>query len=175
MPGDFEIRLGMQSDWSALEQLYPKAFPEEDLLPLVRDLIKEGETGISLVAGKAPDIIGHAMFTRCGVSGCNVEAALLGPVAVTPAWQRQGLGSALIRFGLERLKYENVALVCVLGDPAYYTRLGFLPEPRVQPPFQLPEEWVEAWQSQCLREVANPIAGTLIVPPPWTRPELWGP
>jgi putative acetyltransferase len=135
MSDEFEIRESSRSDAPTIERLYPQAFPDEDLLPLVRDLTQERAIGISLVAADHSTIVGHAIFTKCSVFGCSASAALLGPVAVAPAWQRRGVGSALIRFGLQWLKTENVALVCVLGDPAYYGRLGFAPEPQVEPPF----------------------------------------
>lgn len=172
---DFEIREGSQADSEAIDSLYPQAFPDEDLLPLVRELAQNRVTTISLAAVIDGQIVGHAIFTRCGLDGSDASAALLGPVAVAPAWQRQGIGSALIRFGIQRLKDENVALVYVLGDPAYYGRLGFVPESLVEPPFQLPREWAEAWQSLCLDSVVTPIAGKLIVPPPWMQPALWAP
>jgi putative acetyltransferase len=49
----------------------------------------------------------------------------LAPVAVLPEFQRQGIGSQLIRDGLERCKQAGYDAVVVLGDPAYYFRFGF--------------------------------------------------
>jgi len=172
---DFEIREGSQADAAAIDSLYPQAFPDEDLLPLVRKLVPNRATTLSLVAVIDGHIVGHAIFTRCGLDESDASAALLGPVAVAPAWQRRGIGCALIRFGIQRLKVENVTLVYVLGDPAYYGRLGFVPESLVEPPFQLPREWARAWQSQCLDSVVTPVAGKLIVPPPWMQAALWAP
>lgn len=103
------------------------------------------------------------------------SAALLGPAAVAPAWQGRSVGRDLVRFGLQRLKTENVAVVCALANPAYYGRLGFAPEVHVEPPFQLPREWADAWQSKCLDEAAAPCVGKLAVPPPWMRRDLWAP
>ncbi len=51
----------------------------------------------------------------------------LGPISVTPALQRCGVGSALVRSGLRRLAERGVAGCVVLGDPSYYVRLGFGP------------------------------------------------
>ncbi len=50
----------------------------------------------------------------------------MGPVAVTPERQKQGIGSALIREGLERLRQAGYELLVVEGSPAYYPRFGFL-------------------------------------------------
>jgi putative acetyltransferase len=68
-----------------------------------------------------------------------------------------------------------VTRVCVLGDPAYYRRLGFAQERDVDPPYTLPVEWRCAWQSISLRGGSSPCPGTLSVPRPWLQPALWAP
>jgi putative acetyltransferase len=52
------------------------------------------------------------------------------PLAVLPAFQRLGIGSALVSAGLERCRVERHSRVLVLGDPAYYSRFGFVPAAR---------------------------------------------
>jgi len=168
-----EIRESVQADAAAIESLYPKAFPDEDLFPLVRDLLQDAAITISLVGAMNLQIVGHAIFTRCGVVGSSVKAALLGPLAVAPAWQRQGIGSAIVRAGLQRLADEDVDLICVLGDPAYYGRLGFERETLVEPPYPLPAEWSGAWQSQYLHDTRVLCTRKLTVPPQWLQPSLW--
>ena len=175
MPQELEIRESRRDDSAAIELLYPKAFPDEDLLPLVRDLLNDVVVAISLVGTIETRIVGHAIFTKCGVVGKSVNAALLGPLAVAPMWQRQGIGSAIVRAGLQRLEDADVNRVYVLGDPGYYGRLGFLPESLVEPPFSLPAEYDGAWQSQNLGETTTPCAGKLSVPPQWLQPTLWAP
>jgi putative acetyltransferase len=175
MPGKLEIRESRRDDSAVIESLYPEAFPDENLLPLVRDLLDDVVVAISLVGTIDTLIVGHAIFTKCGVLGNGVNAALLGPLAVAPAWQRQGIGSTIVRAGLRRLEDEGVNRVFVLGDPAYYGRLGFLPESLVEPPFPLPAEWDGAWQSQNLDETTPSSAGKLSVPPQWLQPALWAP
>lgn len=172
---ELEIRESIPGDLSAITSLYPEAFPDEDLLPLVRDLLEDASAVTSLIGVINSQIVGHAIFTRCGVAGGSINAALLGPLAVAPAWQRQGIGSAIVRAGLRRLKSMDVSLVCVLGDPAYYKRLGFLPESMVEPPFRLPPEWDGAWQSQSLGDKTAPCSGKLTVPRQWLQPALWAP
>ena len=119
MSDKLEIRESVQDDAAAIDSLYPEAFPDEDLLPLVRDLLQDAAITISLIGAMNLQIAGHAIFTRCGVVGSSVKAALLGPLAVAPAWQRRGIGSAIVRAGLQRLTDEDVDLICVLGDPRY--------------------------------------------------------
>lgn len=172
---DLEIRESVEADQPAIESLYPKAFPAEDLVPLVRDLLDEPAVAVSLVATIDQEIAGHVILTRCGVSATDLKAALLGPLAVTPHFQRQGVGSALMRDGLQRMQDQDVDLVCLLGDPNYYQRFGFQPEKSVEPPHPLPAEWVGAWQSIWLCERNASLAGTLSVPRQWHDPALWAP
>ncbi|WP_041375702.1 GNAT family N-acetyltransferase [Polymorphum gilvum] len=179
----FDIRPSRPADRAAIETLYPQAFPDEDLLPVVRDLLDHGEGVLSLVAAAAsaepaPDLVGHVAFTPCSLAGTAERLSMLAPLAVAPAWQRQGLGRALVREGVRRLAEAGVTRVFVLGDPAYYGRFGFEPERGVQPPYPLPEEWHDAWQSLGLGDTGrpgSPLRGTLAVPEPWRQPALWAP
>jgi len=170
-----EIRDSVPADLVAIESLYPEAFPDEDLLPLVRDLLPNTTVTTSIVGEIDSRIVGHVIFTKCGVTGKRTSAALLGPLAVTPAWQGQGIGSALVRAGLRKLKDRDVCFVCVLGDPAFYGRLGFLPESSIRPPFRLPAEYDGAWQSQIVGDKSASCSGKLSVPRQWLEPALWAP
>ena len=170
-----EIRDGVPGDLGAIESLYPEAFPDEDLLPLVRNLLPDTKVTTSIVGEIDSRIVGHVIFTKCGVIGKRTSAALLGPLAVLPACQRRGVGSALVRAGLRKLKDGDVCFVCVLGDPAFYGRLGFLPESMVGPPFHLPAEYDGAWQSLKLGDMAAAHSGKLSVPKQWLQPSLWSP
>lgn len=175
MTNELQIRESAPADAARLESLYPLAFPEEDLLPLVRELSRNPAIAWCFTGAIRTEIVAHVIFTRCSVAGVVEKAALLGPLAVAPPWQRRGIGTAMVREGLRRLDAAGVILVCVLGDPAYYGRLGFLPETLVEPPFALPPEWEGAWQSRYLGEAASRCAGKLRVPEPWLEPTLWAP
>ena len=109
-------------------------------------------------------VVGHVIFTRCGIGEGSNDAALLAPLAVAPDRQRQGIGSAIVQAGLQRLPTIGVDQVYVLGDPAYYGRLGFRPEVGVTPPYPLPAEWQEAWQSINLAPSRPDRQGKLSVP-----------
>lgn len=170
-----EIREGAPGDRAAIEALYPAAFPDEDLLPLVRALLDRAPGVLSLVAVVGQSVAGHGLFTPCGVAGSGERIALLGPLAVAPARQGQGVGSAIVRAGIARLERAGLGHVCVLGDPAYYARFGFAPETRLAPPYPLPEDWRGAWQSLPLGQAGPPRRGRLRVPEPWRRPALWAP
>lgn len=155
-----------------LGPLYAAAFPDEDLRPLLNALLAE-ETGVvSLVAGDARAPVGHVAFTLC-MEGGGRTVALLGPLAVSPPHQRRGIGRALVEAGCARMAELGAARVCVLGDPAYYARLGFQPEREIAAPYALPDAWREAWQSRALPGNCAGLAGRLVVPSPWRDPALW--
>ncbi len=175
MPVEIDIRESSADDQGALEDLYPKAFPDEDLVPLVRDLLSEKGGVLSLVAVNKGAVVGHIAFTVCGIAGEHMRIGLLAPLAVAPRFQKQGIGSALTREGLERMKGEGVTRIQVLGDLAYYRRFGFEPDDSVKPPYDLPTDWQTAWQSINLDDATQAFEGRLSVPKPWRQPALWGP
>ena len=170
---NIEIRKAAPSDFSALESLYPLAFPDEDLLPIVRALHSMPGGALSLVGVDHSIVLGHVFFSRCRVG--DAKATLLGPIAVSPERQREGVGTALVTAGLNRMREEGARIACVLGDPAYYRRFGFRPDPHIEPPYRLPEEWSEAWQSQYLSVAEVNCTGKLEVPAPWMHEALWLP
>lgn len=175
MTADIKIRDSLLGDVPSLESLYPTVFPDEDLLPVVRNLLREGDIVLSLVATGNGELVGHVMFSICRVAGFPDKVALLGPLAVAPASQRRGIGSALIQDGFQRLRIDGVTQVYVLGDPGYYRRHGFVSEDAVAPPYPLAEEWDGAWQSVELNETDQRYHGQLSVTPSWSHPELWQP
>jgi putative acetyltransferase len=170
---EFAIRESTANDLESLATIYRGAFPDEDLLPLVDELLEAPAGVLSLVAIAGSAVVGHVIFTFCRVAGHMDKVALLGPLAVAPDWQRRGIGTALIRDGLDRLEQAGVSRVFVLGDPAYYGRHGFVTETKVTTPYPLPEQWRTGWQSIHLKE--TDLEGVLEVPAPWQRPALWLP
>ncbi|MEL6316007.1 MAG: GNAT family N-acetyltransferase [Pseudomonadota bacterium] len=167
-----------------LAALYRDAFPDEDLAALAAALTAAPDTRAALIArGAGGALIGHVAFSACRLTPSGAAAALLGPLAVAPAAQRRGVGSALVRAGLRRMVAAGVARVFVLGDPAYYGRFGFEPDARVAPPYPIPPAWAPAWRSIRAAPapalggapLAEPSAERLEVPPLWRRPELWAP
>lgn len=175
MTGQMEIRESQPGDRAAILALYPAAFPDEDLLPLLDQLLELKADILSLVALSDDALAGHVIFTHCRVDSDAASVALLGPLAVAPNRQRQGVGGALIRSGLQQLETGGTALVCVLGDPGYYGRFGFTREDAVTPPNPLPAEWDGAWQSLHLKQDHVPVSGMLEVPGPWRNQALWAP
>lgn len=168
-----EIRESTRDDWQSIEILYPDAFPDEDLLPVMRDLFQEVPAILSLVGVIESSLVGHVIFTPCGIVGGDDHAALLAPLAVASAWQKKGVGTALVQAGFERLRKNGVTHIYVLGDPNYYGRFGFRAETHVAPPYDLPVEWRDAWQSIGFPGAQQPTRGKLSLPQAWLQPALW--
>ena len=80
---------------------------------------------VSLVAEVDGRVIGHIAFSPVTISDGTRNWYGLGPVSVLPEYQRQGIGKALIREGLSRLKDMNAQGCCLVGHPDYYRKLGF--------------------------------------------------
>ncbi|HEV7266098.1 MAG TPA: N-acetyltransferase [Falsiroseomonas sp.] len=169
------IRETAPADLPEIAALYAEAFPGEELMPLVRELLAESGGVLSLAAIHGSALIGHAVFTACGLDAAEDGIALVGPLAVAVSWQRRGVGTALLHAALRRLEEAGVEQACVLGDPAYYGRLGFVAETGIRPPYALPAQWEGAWQSLQLAAAGRPRQGVLRVPSPWRRPVLWAP
>jgi putative acetyltransferase len=77
-------------------------------------------------------VVGHIFFSPVEIddAGAGVRAAGLGPMAVMPGRQRQGVGSRLIRAGLDACRQAGFDVVVVIGHPTYYPRFGFVPAAR---------------------------------------------
>ena len=121
------IRPERPDDAAAVRALLDAAFGGDTESKVVERLRADGDFVLSLVAENGEGIAGYAGFPRLvlRLDERNVPVAGLAPVGVSPLLQRRGIGSALIRDGLARLRDRAERLVFVLGDPAYYGRFGF--------------------------------------------------
>ena len=84
-----------------------------------------GALTLSLVAEVEGRVIGHIAFSPVTLSDGTRNWYGLGPIAVLPAYQRQGVGKALIGEGLARLKAMDAQGCCLVGHPNYYRKFGF--------------------------------------------------
>jgi putative acetyltransferase len=124
------MRRAEPGDAASIRVVQTSAFPAAGEADLVEALEREGDAVISLVAERDGDVIGHILLSRMAVSGDGrtYRALGLGPMAVLPGAQRQGIGSALVGTALKQALATGEELVFVLGDPAYYGRFGFTPK-----------------------------------------------
>jgi putative acetyltransferase len=119
------IRSETINDQDAIREIHRLAFGGPAEAKLVDDLRQSADALISLAAERDGRIIGHVLFSRLKAP---MKALGLAPVAIHPSFQKQGVGSALIREGLDRARKDGWMCVFVLGDPGYYGRFGFRAE-----------------------------------------------
>ena len=113
---------------------------EADLVDVLR---QHAQPIVSLVAEEDGEVVGHIMFSPVSLSGHpDLKVMGLGPMAVVPAYQRKGFGSALVQAGLDHCRELGFAAVVVLGHPTYYPRFGFSPSSQfgIDSEYDVPEE-----------------------------------
>ncbi len=93
--------------------------------PIIEALRKAGDLTLSLVAVEGSRIVGHIAFSPVMIDGHHDDWFGLGPISVLPELQRRGIGKSLIAAGLNRLRERNAAGCALIGDPGYYSRVGF--------------------------------------------------
>ena len=118
------IRYARPADHPAIAEVNALAFGQADEARLIERLRAAGDVLFELVADEAGEVGGHILFSRLWADRTEMFAALA-PLAVRPGLQRGGVGSALVRAGLESAREFGAHGVLVLGHPAYYPRFGF--------------------------------------------------
>jgi putative acetyltransferase len=137
------IRAEEEKDRTAVHAVNVSAFDTPLEADLVDALRGRAEPVVSLVAEDNGAILGHIMFSPVSLSGHPALRIMgLAPMAVAPVRQRRGIGSALVRAGLEQCKQLGFCAVVVLGHPAYYPRFGFTSSTRfgIGCEYDVPEE-----------------------------------
>ncbi len=175
MAMNVHIRESTAEDQEGILDIYPDAFPEEDLIPLVKELLADTASTLSLVAELESQIVANVVFTEASVEGFDDKLSLLGPLCVSTKHHRRGIGTAIVKSGLARLLANDVSSVLVLGNPKYYGRFGFQAPSAILAPYDLPEIWHGSWQVLHLNEAASQVEGQLLVTPPWQHEHLWLP
>jgi putative acetyltransferase len=121
------IRYARPSDHPAIAEVVALAFGQPDEARLVQRLREDGDVLFELVSEQAGAVDGHILFSRLWADRNEMFAALA-PLAVRPGQQNRGLGSALVRAGLDSAREFGAHGVLVLGHPGYYPRFGFAAE-----------------------------------------------
>jgi putative acetyltransferase len=138
------IRAERPADFAAIGEVIRTAFAgmpyaAGDEAELVEALRAQNALAVSLVAEWAGAVIGQIAFSPAQTSDGVQGWFALGPVAVVPAQQRAGVGSQLVRAGLQLITGLG-AVGCILtGNPAYYARFGFQVSPSNAPVGEPPE------------------------------------
>ena len=133
---ELQIREERPGDQTAIYEVTRVAFEpmpysdgnEQELVDLLRE---NGALTISLVATRRDEVVGHVAFSPADSQTPGWYS--LGPVSVLPELQRQGIGRKLIGEGLDRLRSLGAVGCILVGDPRYYSQVGFQPAPESAP------------------------------------------
>ncbi|MES2342234.1 MAG: N-acetyltransferase [Pseudomonadota bacterium] len=125
---ELDIRPERADDVAAVRSLVTAAFgADDDTADFVQAVRERAEICLGEVAVASGTIVGHAQWCAAPliVDGRAVKGAYLACLSTAPAFQKRGIGSRLVRGGLERLRQTGFQGASLLGDPAYYGRFGF--------------------------------------------------
>ena len=120
-----EIREERGEDIAAIRKVNNRAFNQDHEGRIVDALRSNGAALLSLVATVDSQVVGHIMYSPITVG--EVTGTALGPMAVAPEHQGQGIGSKLVEAGNLKLKDEGSPFIIVLGHANFYPRFGFEP------------------------------------------------
>jgi putative acetyltransferase len=162
------IRPETSADHEAIRHVNCLAFAQDAEAQLVGALRDGGYVRASLVAEKDAQVVGHILFsdlpiiTEAGI----VPALALAPMAVLPECQNHGIGSALVRRGLEVCRQQGHRIVVVLGHPLFYPRFGFSSKlaSALASPFGGGESWMAL---ELVPAALDGVAGRVQYPPPF--------
>ena len=123
------IRHETLADFEAIRKVNLRAFEQSDEGNIVDALRAAGALTISLVALHDDQIVGHIAFSPVTIESedGSFTALGLGPMAVLPEHQNEGIGSQLVKAGLKECLRLGHEIVVVIGHPEYYPRFGFVP------------------------------------------------
>ena len=124
------IRPETGADIAAIDEVNREAFNGDQEARLVVLLRQQDCVITSLVAAdESEGVIGHIMFSPATIvtGSREMRVASLAPMAVTPPFQRRGIGSWLVERGLQECKWAGYRAAIVVGHPNYYPRFGFSP------------------------------------------------
>jgi putative acetyltransferase len=165
------IRPESDADREAIRRVHRLAFGQDAEAALVDALRDGGHVRLSLVALRNGALVGHILFSELEIlTRWGTMAALaLAPMAVLPEYQRQGIGSALVRRGLELCRAAGHRAVIVVGHPEFYPRFGFSPALArgLQSPYS---NLGEAWMAlELVPDALDGVTGQAVYPRPFAE------
>lgn len=169
------------ADFEKIMEVETQAFGYDKEARLVAQLLgdRTAKPFVSLLAFDKEEAVGHILFTRAYFSEKENSPMMhiLAPLAVKPAYQRQGVGGMLIKEGLRILRTVGSELVFVLGHKEYYPKYGFEPYAARRgylPPYPMAEEDEVYWMVQPIGRNGFDIgAGAVKCCNELNRPEHW--
>jgi putative acetyltransferase len=157
------IREEKKDDHDGVHAVNEAAFETSSEASLVASLRRQAQPIVSLVAEDDGEVVGHIMFSPVALSGHpDLKIMGLAPMAVAPAFQNRGIGSALVRAGITRCKELGCGAIVVLGHQGFYPRFGFLPASRfgIENGYDVPDDVFMAMELQpdYLRDATGKIS-----------------
>ena len=143
---DVLIRNEKKDDYNEIRKINELAFGQKNEGKLVDDLRKKSDFNclLSLVAEIKGRIVGHILFYPIKIKNEDKEHIVLSlaPIAVHPDFQNKGIGTKLVKKGLEAAKKTGYDAVIVVGHPNYYPRFGFSPASKwdIKLPIECPDD-----------------------------------
>lgn len=124
------IRAESPDDHAAIERINIDAFANHPFSRqtehLIVDALRDARAlTLSLVAEDGDGVVGHIAFSPALIDGKDLKWFMVGPLAVRPARQSEGIGSQLVRAGVEALRQLGANGCILVGPPGYYQRFGF--------------------------------------------------
>lgn len=164
------IRQETTSDLAAIHSVNKQAFNNRESEPGLVKAICNSEENIkefSLVAEENGQIVGHILFNRIYNETKNrqVSVLALAQTAVLPEYQKQSIGSRVVRYGLDECKRLGYTIIIVHGHRAYYPRFGFstASAKSLLCPFG---DRGDAWMAlDLVPDALHPICGKVVYPP----------
>lgn len=117
------------ADADAVRLLVAAAFADEPDVVALQDALALRPDNVGFVADHEGRVVGHVGLTRCWIDAPDrlVSALVLGPLSVSPDVQRRGIGAELLERAVAHARSTDAPAVFLEGDPAYYSRHGWLP------------------------------------------------
>ncbi|KAL3779556.1 hypothetical protein HJC23_009608 [Cyclotella cryptica] len=162
-----DLREATTQDIDAIEKVYKSAFPEEEsesVTKLAVQLLKDNETSpkiYSFVALLKNTVVGHVSFSPVvDANDVGFRGYILAPLAVQSDYHKHGIGSKLVKHGLEQLTNVGVHAVFVYGDPGYYGRFGFRADIAENTKVDYEVKYPSGWQGLILNDCHHTETGT---------------
>jgi putative acetyltransferase len=164
------VRPETTADHEAIRHVNRLAFGQDAEARLVDALRQGGHIRVSLVAEQDGQVVGHILFSDLPIvtNAGTVPALALAPMAVLPECQNRGIGSALVRRGLEVCKEQGHRIVVVVGHPHFYPRFGFSSKlaAHLDSPYSGRESFMAV---ELVPGALDGVAGRVQYPPPFEQ------